>query len=205
MKLKGKAALITGGAQGLGKAIALAMANEGADIVVCDINEGALPSVAGEIEALGRKCFPVRCDVSSVESVAGMFAQTRERFGTLHILVNNAARVPSAPEEEKRRNLHYAYITTPMPRQSLGIWTGLSDDDWLKWWGVNVHGVFYCMREALKLMEPQRYGKIINITSIAGISTGSTHSPGYFASKAAVVNMTKTAALDVAGSNIYVN
>src|SRR5271168_3439415 len=77
-----------------------------------------------------------------------------------------------------------AYMTTPMARQSIGIWTSLSDEDWLKWWDVNVHGVFYCMREALKLMEPQKYGKIINIASIAAISAGSAHSPGYSASKA---------------------
>jgi 3-oxoacyl-[acyl-carrier protein] reductase len=119
--------------------------------------------------------------------------------------VNNAARVPDAPEEEERRNRHYAYVSTPMARQSIGIWTSLSDEDWLKWWDVNVHGVFYCMREALKLMEPQKYGKIINIASIAAISIGSAHSPGYSASKAAVMSMTKTAALDVAGANIYVN
>ena len=67
-----------------------------------------------------------------------------------------------------------------------------------KWWTVNVHGVFYCTRAALKHMEPQQYGRIINIASIAGISTGSAHSPGYSATKAAVVNMTKTAAFDVA-------
>lgn len=92
-----------------------------------------------------------------------------------------------------------------MARQSLGIWTSLSDEDWLKWWGVNVHGVFYCMRAALRLMEAQQYGRIVNIASIAGISTGSAHSPGYSATKAAVANRTKTAALDVAGANIYVN
>ena len=92
-----------------------------------------------------------------------------------------------------------------MPRQSLGIVTSLTDSDWLRFWGVNVHGVFYCTREALRLMEPQRYGKIINIASIAGISAASAHSPGYAAGKAAVVSFTQTCALDVAGANIYVN
>ena len=205
MRLKDKVALITGGAQGLGKSIALAMARDGANIVICDLKEDKLQPVAKEIEALGRQCLAVRCDVSSRENVGRMFAQTVERFGTLHILVNNAARVPDAPEEEQRRNRHYAYMTTPMARQSIGIWTGLSDEDWLKWWDVNVHGVFYCMREALKLMEPQKYGKIINIASIAAISAGSAHSPGYSASKAAVMSMIKTAALDVAGANVFVN
>jgi 3-oxoacyl-[acyl-carrier protein] reductase len=205
MRLKDRVALITGGAQGLGKSIAIAMANEGAHIVICDIKEEGLAKTAKEIEQLGVQALGVRCDVSSSESVAQMFERIAERFGTLHILVNNAARVPESPKDEERRNRVYAYMSTPMARQSLGIWTGLSDEDWLKWWAVNVHGVFYCMRAALKLMEPQQYGRIVNIASIAGISTGSAHSPGYSATKAAVVNMTKTAAFDVAGANIYVN
>ncbi len=147
----------------------------------------------------------MRCDVSSVESVRQMFAQTIQRFGTLDILVNNAALIPTKPEDTKRRDLHYAYMTTPMPRQSLGITSGLTDDDWLRWWGVNVHGVFFCTREALKIMEPKKYGRIINIASTGGISVMSGHSPGYSASKAAVVEFTKTVAQDVAGGGIFVN
>jgi 3-oxoacyl-[acyl-carrier protein] reductase len=134
-----------------------------------------------------------------------MFAEVVKQFGTVDILVNNAALVPTKPADEERRNRHYAYFTTPMPRQSLGITTSLTDDDWLRWWGVNVHGVFYCTREALKIMEPKKYGRIINIASTGGISVMSGHSPGYSASKAAVVNFTKTVALDVAGANIQVN
>lgn len=82
MKLKDKVALITGGAQGLGKSIALAMAKEGADIVICDINEQTLPGAAKEIEAVGRKCLGVRCDVSSSESVAQMYEQVQSRRGS---------------------------------------------------------------------------------------------------------------------------
>jgi len=205
MKLKDKVALITGGAQGLGKSIAIAMANEGADIVICDIKEEGLTNTAKEIEQLGVRTLGVRCDVSSPESVTQMFDRITERFGSLHILVNNAASVPDGPEDVKRRNRLYAYKSTPMARQSLGIWSDLSDEDWLKWWPVNVNGVFYFMRAALKLMEPKQYGRIVNIASIAGISTDSLHSPGYSATKAAVVSMTKTAALDGAGANIYVN
>ena len=181
MQLQDKVAVVTGAAQGLGKAIALAMAQEGADLVICDIQPGPLQVAGKEIEALGRRCLTVDCDVSSSQHVAAMF------------------------DSAKRRNRHYAYITKPVARQSLGITTGLSDEDWLKWWDVNVHGTFYCTREALKRMEPQRHGKIINIASIAGISAGSAHSPGYSASKAAVANLTKTVALDEAGANIYVN
>jgi 3-oxoacyl-[acyl-carrier protein] reductase len=205
MRLANKVAVVTGAAQGLGRATAFAMATEGADLVICDVQQDALSAVAKEIEALGRPCLPVLCDVSSSQQVARMFTQAVDQFDTVHILVNNAARVPTSPAEEERRNRYYAYLTTPMPRQSLGITSGLSDEDWLKWWDVNVHGTFYCTREALRLMEPQRYGRIISIASIAGISAASTHSPGYSATKAAVASFTKTVALDVAGANICVN
>ncbi|OXM23266.1 short-chain dehydrogenase [Rhodococcus erythropolis] len=205
MQLLDKVALVTGAAQGLGRSIALAMAREGANLVLCDLQEDKLAEVSAEIEALGRKSLALRCDVSSSEEVSETFARAAEHFGTIHILVNNAALVPNSPAEEARRNRHYAYVTTSMERQSMGITSSLTDDDWLKWWDVNVHGVFYCTREALKFMEPQGYGRIINIASIAGISTGSTHSPGYSAAKAAVVSLTKTVALDVAGAGIYVN
>jgi 3-oxoacyl-[acyl-carrier protein] reductase len=207
MKLKDKVAVITGvGApQGLGNAIAHAFAKEGAKIAICDINEEGVKARASEIAAKGTACLGLRCDVSSVESVQQMFAEVVKKFGTLDILVNNAALVPTKPEDEERRNRHYAYFTTSVPRQSLGITTSLTDDDWLRWWGVNVHGVFFCTREALRIMEPKKYGRIINIASTAGISVMSGHSPGYSASKAAVVNFTKTVALDVAGANILVN
>ena len=130
MKLKDKVALITGGAQGLAKRIAIAMANERANIVICDIKEEGLARTVKEIEQLGVQALGVRCDVSSPESVATMFERVTERFGTLHILVNNAARVPESPKDEERRICVYAYMSTPTPRQSLGIWTGLSDEDW---------------------------------------------------------------------------
>lgn len=204
-RLEGKVALVTGAGPGLGGAIANAMAREGARLVLCDIAPEALAATGTGLAALGVEHLALRCDVADSAAVDAMFAQAAARFGTVDILVNNAARVPSAPEEEARRNLHYQYMTTPMPRQSLGIVSSLSDDDWLKWWGVNMHGVFYCTRAALRLMEPRRVGKIINIASIAGLGAMSTHSPGYSATKAGVISLTKTTALDVAGANIFVN
>ena len=204
-RLVGKVALVTGAGPGLGGAIAVAMADEGARLVLCDVNPEALQTTQSRLEAQGAEHLALRCDVSDSAAVDAMFAQAAAHFGTVDILVNNAARVPNAPAEEARRNLHYQYMTTPMPRQSLGIVSSLSDDDWLKWWGVNMHGVFYCTRAALRLMEPRRSGKIINIASVAGLGTGSTHSPGYSATNAGVISLTKTTALDVAGANIQVN
>lgn len=205
MKLLGKVAVVTGAAQGLGRAIAVAMADEGAHVVVNDIQQDKLDTVAAEITQRGRQCLAVRGDVSSRADVEQLFASAVERFQTVHILVNNAAKVPTSAADEERRNKHYTYVTTPMPRQAVGVTASLQDDDWLRWWDVNVHGQFYCIREALTYMVPQRHGRIINISSVAGISTASMHSPGYSASKAAVASLTKTVALDVAGAGVYVN
>ena len=204
-KLQGKVALVTGSGRGLGLAIAQAMADEGARLVICDISTDALEAARQDLSGRGAEVLALRCDVSDSAAVDAMFAQAGEHFGTVDILVNNAGLVPSTPAEEDLRKKHYAYRTTPMPRQSLGITSSLSDADWHKWWGVNMHGVFYCTRAALRFMEPQRSGKIVNIASVAGLGAGSMHSPGYSATKAGVISLTKTTAFDVAGANIYVN
>src|SRR5262245_52877719 len=203
--LSGKVALVTGCGRGLGQVIASAMAREGARLVICDIDEAALDESKSLLHAQDAECLALPCDVGDSAAVDRMFAQAAQHFGAVDILVNNAARVPTSPAEEGRRNRHYAYLTTPMPRQALGIVSSLSDDDWLKWWDVNMHGVFYCTRAALRHMEPRRSGCIVNIASIAGLGVGSAHSPGYSASKAGVISLTKTTALDAAGANIYVN
>lgn len=205
MKLKDKVALVTGAGQGLGGTIAQSMAREGAKLVICDIDGPALGQTQAALQAAGADCLALACDVSDSAAVDHLFRQAALRFGTVDILVNNAARIPTSPAETERRNRHYAHATTPVPRQSLGVVSSLSDDDWLKWWGVNMHGVFYCTRAALRLMEPQRSGKVINIASVAGLGAGSMHSPGYSASKAGVISLTRTTAYDVAGANIFVN
>ncbi len=205
MKLQGKVALVTGAGKGLGGTIAQAYAREGARLVLCDINNEALADTRRQVLAQGAECLALRCDVSDSTAVDAMFEQALVRFGRLDILVNNAARVPSSPAETERRNRHYAHATTPVPRRSLGIVSGLSDADWLKWWDVNMHGVFYCTRAALRSMEPQGSGRIINIASVAGLGAASMHSPGYAATKAGVISLTRTTAYDVAGANILVN
>jgi 3-oxoacyl-[acyl-carrier protein] reductase len=205
MRLQGKVVLVTGAGRGLGGAIAQAMAQQGASLVICDIDTEALQATQAAVSALGVPCLALTCDVSDSAAVDRMFARAGEQFGTVDVLVNNAARIPRSPSETERRNRHYAYMSTPMPRQTLGIVASLSDEDWLKWWGVNMHGVFYCTRAALRFMQPQKSGRIINIASVAGLGAGSMHSPGYSATKAGVISLTQTTALDVAGANIYVN
>ncbi|MDF3838693.1 SDR family NAD(P)-dependent oxidoreductase [Cupriavidus basilensis] len=203
--LEGRIALVTGAGRGMGGAIAIDLGKAGAHVVICDIDMPALEQTRQAVEAAGAQCLALRCDVSSSGEVAAMFAATVERFGALHILVNNAALVPNRPVDTGRRNRHYAYLTTPVPRQSLGFTSQMSDEEWHRYWDVNVHGLFYCTREALKLMEPQRDGKIVNIASIAGMSAMSAHSPHYSATKGAVVAFTKSVAAEVAGANIFVN
>lgn len=205
MSLQGKVVLVTGAGRGLGGTIAQAMARQGAALLICDIDTEALEATEMAITALGAPCLALVCDVSDSAAVDRMFARAGEQFGTVDVLVNNAARIPNSPAETERRNRHYAYMSTPMPRQALGIVASLSDDDWLKWWAVNMHGVFYCTRAALRFMQPQNSGRIINIASVAGLGAGSMHSPGYSAAKAGVISLTRTTALDVAGANIYVN
>ena len=115
-KLADRVALITGGGQGLGKSIALAMAREGANIVLCDINPHTLAEAVSELEAEGAQALGVECDVASVDSVEGMFAQAAERFDTVHILVNNAALIASGPADTEG-------VTASTPR-SPRRWTG---------------------------------------------------------------------------------
>jgi len=203
--LAGRVALVTGVGPGLGRALARSLADAGANVVACDISEASLTAARAEVEAAGAECLTVRCDVSDSADVQRMFAQAAERFGTVHILVNNAALTPIRPSDDQRRNRHYTYITTPVPRESLQFTSQMSDEEWLRWWGVNVHGVFYCTREALKLMEPQRYGRIVNIASLSGMSGLSAHSPHYSATKGAVIAFSKAVAAEVAGANILVN
>jgi len=203
--LAGRVALVTGAGPGLGRAMARALAEAGANLVVCDINEANLADARAAVEKTGAECLTVRCDVSDSAAVQRMFAQAAESFGTVHILVNNAALTPNRKSDDERRNRHYTYLTTPVPRQSLEFTSNITDEEWHRWWGVNVHGTFYCTREALKLMEPQKYGRIINIASLSGMSGLSAHSPHYSATKGAVIAFTKAVAAEVAGSNIYAN
>lgn len=106
---------------------------------------------------------------------------------------------------DRRKTKRAAYLTTPEPRTTLGFTSAMSDAEWLKYWGVNVHGVFFCTRAALRQMEPRRFGRIVNIASIAGLSAFSAHSPHYSATKGAVIAFTRAVAAEVAGANILVN
>jgi len=180
--LTGKKALVTGGSRGIGRGICLALAKQGADVVVnYRSNQAEAEAVVSEIKAMGRQAFTVQADVSLAESVAKMFAEIKNRWGKLDILVNNAGIVKFANFEE------------------------VTEEDWDQILAVNLKGQFLCAKEALKLMGPG--GKIINIASIAsgGVGIGFRQIAHYTASKGGVVALTENLALELAPKGINVN
>lgn len=177
--LSGKAAVVTGAARGLGKAIAVGLANAGADVLVSDVLDTS--EVVKEIEKLGKKAVGMKTDVSKKEDVAAMVKKAVETFGKIDILVNNAGIVRMGKPSEE-----------------------LDEKDWDDVIRINLKGEFLCAQEAGKQMIKQKSGKIINIASIAGLG-GFAQIPNYCASKAGVILMTKTLAVDWGKYNIQVN
>ncbi|MCH7624807.1 MAG: SDR family oxidoreductase [Chloroflexi bacterium] len=181
--LTDKVAVVTGGASGIGRGICKALAGQGADIVVADMNAQGAKSTADEIAATGRKASVVDVDVTDRDSAANLVAVALRLFGKIDILVNDAG-VAGAAEWWKR----------PTP----------SDDDWDLVLAVNLRGVVNVSEAAAPHMIERRYGKIINIASIAA-RQGGADIPHYNASKAAVVSWTQSHALQMAPYDINVN
>lgn len=180
MRLKDKIALITGGAQGIGREIALKFASEGADIVVSDINLQKAIETQSEIEALGRKALALELDVTDYAKLTQGINKILDKFGKVDILVNNAG----------------------ITKDSLMLRMG--DAEWDAVISVNLKGTFNCTKAVSRLMLKQRYGKIINVASIIGI-IGNAGQANYSASKAGIIALTKTAAKELASRNINVN
>ena len=179
--MKGKVALITGAARGIGKAIALKLAGRGADVVVADINLADSETTATEIaNAAGVKTLALKLDVSNSADVAAGFAKIIETFGRIDILINNAG------------------ITRD------GLIMRMRDEDWDAVISVNLKSVFLCTREAIKTMSRQRYGRIVNIASIVAFM-GNPGQANYSASKAGIVGLTKTTAREYAKRGITAN
>ena len=180
MKLKDKVALVTGAGSGLGRAIALAFAREGAKVVVNDIEKKRATQTVADIKAQGGDAFVVAADVSDSQQVKQMFAQAVEKYSTIDILVNNAGIL-----------------------QAEGIAT-MQDEQWKRMLAVHLDGTFYCTREAVAIMEPKGSGKIINMASIAAI-TGLGAATHYSAAKGGIMAFTKAAAKELIARGIYVN
>jgi len=180
MKLEGRVAFVTGAAQGIGRAIALALAEDGADLVLGDLNLEKLAATAREVEGLGRKALALHLDVSSSDSVQAAVAKTLETWGKIDILVNNAG----------------------ITKDNLVL--RMKPQDWDAVLGVNLNGAFHCIRTVLPGMVKQRYGRIVNIASVVAQS-GNPGQANYIASKAGVIGLTKAVASEVGSRNITVN
>jgi 3-oxoacyl-[acyl-carrier protein] reductase len=180
--LAGRVAIVTGGARGIGQAIALECAAEGASVVIADIDGERAADVAARIEALGGSALAVRTDVSAADSVAAMAGAALGRFGRIDVLVNNAAIVDVA-------------------RQPSDL---ISEEEWDRVMQVNVKGPWLCVRAVLPAMREQRGGKIINLSSdliLSGVP-GLLH---YVASKGALTAMTRSLARELGPDGICVN
>lgn len=180
MKLQGKVALVTGGARGIGREIALLFAREGADIAICDVNREVALSTQKEIEALGRRAMSFETDVTVFKQVEEMMNNVLDNFKHLDILVNNAG----------------------ITRDNLLL--RMSEEDWDRVLAVNLKGVFTCTKAASRIMIKQRSGKIVNIASIIGIM-GNAGQANYAASKGGIISFTKSVARELASRNVNAN
>jgi 3-oxoacyl-[acyl-carrier protein] reductase len=181
MKLEGKNAVVTGGGRGVGRAISLAFAQEGANVVVNYAgNQKAADEVVGLIQAMGRKAVAVKGDVGQETDAQKIIDSCVESFGSIHILINNAG-------ISKPAMLH---------KLSVGVWDEVVN--------VQMRGPWLCIKAASKYFMEQKYGKIVNVTSVAGMvgTTGQIH---YAAAKGGVVTLTKSAARELARFNVTAN
>ena len=205
MKLKSKVALITGGGSGLGREIALAFAREGCAVGVNDIRPEAAEAVVAEVRAAGGEASPLPCDVADSRAVHKMFAKHMGDFQNLDILVNNAG--IAVLEDHVKRNCEAMFqdvITTGRNTRSAEATKTMEDGHWRRTLAIHLDGTFYCTREALKIMEPNGRGAIINMASVAGLA-GLGGAPDYSAAKAGIVGFTKSVAREVIGRGIRVN
>ena len=178
--LKAKVAIVTGAAQGMGRAIALAFAHEGAHVVVNDVNPEGVQDVAHEVEKIGVKALPIVANVANSDEVGRMVDVALERCGRVDILVNNAGTIRRVYVEE------------------------MTEETWNQIMDVNLRGVFLCSRAVIGPMKRQKSGKIINATSVLA-ETPDVGMAAYSISKAGVVTFTKVLAAELAPYNINVN
>lgn len=178
--MKGKIALVTGGGQGIGKAICEALAALGGTVIVSDLNLSGAEKVVSELSDKGYNAYAAEVNVADADAVKQMVGDVRSKYEKIDILVNNAG----------------------ITRDTLLM--RMKDADWDAVLSVNLKGVFHCMKAVLPMMSKQRYGRIVNISSVVGV-IGNAGQANYAASKAAVIGLTKSVAREYAVRGITVN
>jgi len=206
MRLKDRVALITGGGSGIGRAIALAFAAEGAHLIVAGRTAAKLDETVAAAKAQRTNCAAITADVADSASVRAMFARIDSEFGGLDILVNNAG-IGIEDMEAFNRTVaargKEASAGEPL-RTQWSVTQEMPDETWRRMLAVHLDGTFYCTREALVLMSRKNRGAIINISSTAGFA-GQEGAPHYSAAKAGMLGFTRAVAREVASQNIRVN
>lgn len=180
MELQGQVAIVTGGAQGIGRAIAEALAKAGSDVAVVDLDVGRAQDTVAAVGRLGRRAVAVKANVADAADVKTMLDQVTSDFGRVNILVNNAG----------------------ITRDALLL--RMKEEDWNLVLDVNLKGTFLCTKAVLPVMLKQRGGTIVNIASVVGVM-GNAGQANYAASKAAVIGFTKTVAREYASRGVTVN
>ena len=181
MKFAGKTAVVTGGSRGLGRAVCLELAKGGANVVFCYAgNEAAAKETTAACEALGAKALAIQCDVAKANEVKALMDAAVKEFGRIDILVNNAG------------------ITRD------GLLMMMKEEDFDAVIAANLKGTFLCMKAVSRIMMKQRYGRIVNLSSVVGLR-GNAGQVNYAASKAGVVGMTKSLAKELASRGVTVN
>jgi 3-oxoacyl-[acyl-carrier protein] reductase len=207
-RLDGKVAVVTGGASGIGRAICLSFAQEGATIICNDLSVESAQNVVNEC-GQQKQGFAVKADVSKSRQVSAMFDKVRKKFGQLDVLVNNAGIGLESAQLRARFNKVLEKQRTELATEgkiktALAATQNLTDQEWERMLAVHLNGTFYCTREALKMMEKQRSGKIISIASICGM-TGCAGAPHYSAAKAGIMGFTRAVAREAIVSGVNVN
>jgi len=180
MKLKDKVAIVTGGAGGIGKEISLRLAEEGANIVIFDIEETLAKKVVKEIEKKGKKAFAFKVNIGNYQEVLKAVKEVIDKFDRIDILINNAG----------------------ITRDNLLL--RMKEEEWDLVLKVNLKGVFNCLKAVVRIMMKQKYGRIVNISSVVGLK-GNTGQVNYAASKAGIIGVTKSLAKELAPRGITVN
>lgn len=209
MKLEGRIAVVTGAGSGIGRAIALLFASEGAFVFVNDVSLNAAERTVQDLGPLRERGQAIKADVSDSTQVRAMFTEIGRRYETLDILVNNAGVGES--DSSKTAEINRKFEAQLQERMTQGrvkthwdITQEITDEDWHRMIGVHLNGTFFCTREALKLMCPRNRGVIINMSSMAALR-GIAIASHYGAAKGGILGFTRSVALEVAPCNIRVN